>query len=53
MAQPRWGKGGLIIDLGWSDCDPLHFIQTDLIIAPVIQAGGARTLMIRHLLRDL
>ena len=35
------------------DKNPLHLIQRHLIIAPVIQAGGARGFVIRHALRDL
>jgi hypothetical protein len=31
---------------------PLHLIQRHLIVAPVIQPGGARRFMIGHALRD-
>lgn len=32
---------------------PLHLIQRHLIVAPVIQPGGARRFVIRHALRNL
>jgi hypothetical protein len=35
-----------------SNHDPLDLIERDLIVAPVIEAGGARALMVGHLLRD-
>jgi hypothetical protein len=30
----------------------LDFIESELIVAPVVEAGGAGALMVRHLLRD-
>src|SRR5271168_5028882 len=31
--------------------DPLHLIEGDLVVAPVVELGGARALVRRHLLR--
>jgi hypothetical protein len=32
--------------------NPLHFIERDLIVAAVVEAGRAGALVVRHLLRD-
>ncbi len=34
-----------------SDQNPFDFIETDLVVAPVVEAGGAGALVVRHLLR--
>lgn len=36
-----------------SECDPLHLIESDLVVAPVIKPGGPCRFMARHLLGDL
>ncbi|NEX19489.1 hypothetical protein G3480_04025 [Thiorhodococcus mannitoliphagus] len=33
--------------------DPLHLIQIDLFVAPIVEASGPRALMVGHLLRGL
>jgi hypothetical protein len=35
-----------------SDQDPLHFIESELVVAAVIKAGGTGTFVVRHLLGD-
>ena len=35
-----------------SNQNPLDFIERELIVAPVIEAGGAGALVVCHLLRD-
>jgi transposase len=35
----------------YSNPNPLYFVKADLVLAAIVQAGGAGALVVRHLLR--
>ena len=50
---PRARRQSTAPPLRISNQYPLDLIERDLIVAPVVEAGGSRALVIGHLLRDL